>query len=283
MKIVHITLTLIYVLALFSIDSLQAQEKYDLSTLLMKSTFKITGKNSMGTGFIIGKPIKPGADTSYYVLVTAAHVLESVKDNTIVLHLRKKKGNGYVRTPLEITIRKDDKKLWNKHPKVDVAAMYVSLPNGTDIALLPTTFLATDEILETYEVRPGDQLFALGYPLGQESNSAGFPILRAGILASYPILPTRETEDFLFDFEVYKGNSGGPVFLIGQNRFYKGAIHIGTVRMIVGLVSKERGLQEIRESIYETEQKTHPLKLGVVIHASFIRETIDMLPDKPKQ
>ena len=282
MKSINTSLTLTCVLVLCSLGPSQAQEKYDLSTLLMKSTFKITAKNSMGTGFVIGKPTTPGANTSYYVLVTAAHVLESPQDDTIVLHLRKKKGKGYEKTRHRIAIRKDGKKLWTKHPKVDVAVMYVSMPKDVDIALLPMTFLATDENLETYEVRPGDQLFALGYPLGQESNSAGFPILRAGILASYPILPTKETEHFLFDFEVYKGNSGGPVFLIGQNRFYKGGTHIGIVRMILGLVSQERGLQEIRKSMYEIEQKTHPLKLGVVIHASFISETIDMLPNKPK-
>lgn len=282
MKRIHTRLTLTCLLVLCSFGPSYAQEKYDLSTLLMKSTFKITAKNSMGTGFVIGKPTKPGENTSYYVLVTAAHVLESAQDDTIVLHVRRKKDKGYEKIQHRIAIRKSGKKLWTKHPKVDVAVMYVSLPNDMDVALLPMTFLASDENLKAFEIRPGDQLFALGYPLGQESNNTGFPILRTGILASYPILPTEDTKHFLFDFQVYKGNSGGPVFLIGQNRYYNGSTHLGMVRMILGLVSQERGLQEVRQSIYETEHRTHPLKLAVVVHASFISEAINMLPDKPK-
>jgi S1-C subfamily serine protease len=247
----------------------------------MKSTYKITAANSVGTGFVIGKPSGRGDKSLYYVLVTADHLLKSVKGDKITLHLRKKTEDTYQRIEHTVRIRKDGKNLWTKHPEADVAVMYISLPKEADIALLPLTFLATDENLKAYEIRPGDQLFALGFPLAQEANEAGFPILRTGTIASYPILPTTKTKYFLFDFEVYKGNSGGPVFLIAQNRFYKGSTHIGIVRMILGLVSQERAVYEYRKSIYETEQKTHPLKIAVVVHATFIREAIERLPDKP--
>jgi hypothetical protein len=79
---------------------------------------------------------------------------------------------------------------------------------------------------------------------------------------------------------VYKGNSGGPVFLIAQNRFYKGSTHIGIIRMILGLVSREKAVSEYRKSFYETEQRMHPLKIAVVVHATFIKEAIERLPDK---
>jgi len=36
----------------------KAQENYDLSTFLMKSTFKLEGQQSMGTCFIIGQPLR---------------------------------------------------------------------------------------------------------------------------------------------------------------------------------------------------------------------------------
>ena len=276
------TIALLLLFASSIFVTVEAQESYDLSTLLMKSTYKITARNSVGTAFVIGKPTGRGDKTSYYVLVTAEHLLKAVQGNTIKLHLRKKSEDTYQKFEYPVPIRKGGENLWTKHPEADIAVMYVSLPKDADIALLPMTFLATDEDLKNYEIRPGDQLFALGFPLGQESNEAGFPILRTGTIASYPILPTNRTKHFLFDFEVYKGNSGGPVFLIAQNRFYKGGTHIGIVRMILGLVSQERALHEYRKSIYETQRKTHPLKIAIVVHASFIREAIEALPDKPR-
>jgi hypothetical protein len=41
----------------------------------------------------------------------------------------------------------------------------------------------------------------------------GFPILRAGRIASYPILPTADTKTILLDFPVLPGNSGGRLIL----------------------------------------------------------------------
>ncbi len=257
-----------------------AQEDYDLATFLMKSTFKLSGSGSQGTCFIIGRPIKDNPGRARYVLVTAAHVLESMKDGKAIIHLRKKEKDTYRRIQYPIAIRNKGKDLWTKHSQADVAAMYVSLPEDIDIVLLPLKFLASDDTLRKFEIRPGDRLFALGFPLGQESNEAGFPILRTGTIASYPILPTKETKHLLFDFEVFKGNSGGPVFMIEKNRSYGGSIHIGTLRFIVGLVTQERSMIIHTRTPYEEKRETHPLKLGVVVHASLVKETIEQLPEE---
>ena len=168
-----------FLLLLLSIGT-HAQETYDLSTVLMKSTYKITSANLVGTGFIIGKPTNRDDKELYYVLVTADHVLKNVKGDDITLHLRKKTEDTYQRIEHTVHIREGGKNLWTKHPEVDVAVMYVSLPKDVDIALLPMIFFASDENLKAYEIRPGDRLFTLGYPLGQEANEAGFPILRTG-------------------------------------------------------------------------------------------------------
>lgn len=216
-----------------------AQEDYDLATFLMKSTFKLSESGSEGTCFIIGRPMKDNPERAHFVLVTAAHVLENIRGDKVIIHLRKKEKDTYKRIQHSLAIRNKGKALWTKHSQADVAAMYVSLPKDVDIAILPLKFLASDDTLRKFEIRPGDRLFALGFPLGQESNEAGFPILRTGIIASYPILPTKETKHLLFDFEVFKGNSGGPVFMIEKNRSYGGSIHIGTLRFIVGLVTQE--------------------------------------------
>jgi S1-C subfamily serine protease len=254
-----------------------AQENYDLSTFLMKSTFKIEGQESMGTCFIIGEPLKEDPNKARFVLVTANHVLQKAKGDKVILHLRKKTGDMFSRVKYPITIRHDTKEMWIKHPEVDIGAMYVQLPKDIDIALLPTSFLADDDILGKYEVRPGDTVFALGFPLGQESNSAGFPILRMGTISIYAIIPTKTNKTFLFDFEVFQGNSGGPVFLVQENRIYGGGTHPGIVRLILGLVSEQRKLDIHVLTPSEASIREYPLKLGVVIHASFIKEIIELL------
>lgn len=277
--IIRFTRTLILVPALFFYGSfVMAEDSFELNTILMRSTFKIEGEGSTGTAFILGKPSKKDPSIAYYVLVTATHVLDRMKGDKAVLFLRKKIGNSYDKIPFRISIRKEKKNLWVSHPEVDVSAMYVGLPNDIDIALLPISMLADDEVFKEFEIHPGDELLCLGYPLSLEANQAGFPILRSGKIASFPIIPAIEIKSFLFDFEVFPGNSGGPVYFVQSGRTYAGAMHVGTIQFIVGLVSEERILIEGKEFLYEVQIKKYPLALAKVIHASFIRETIEMLP-----
>jgi len=259
-----------------------AETPLDINTMLMRSTFKLEGNGSIGTAFILGKPMPKEPNRAYFVMVTAAHVLNQMKGEKAVLHLRKKEGESFKRIPIEIRIRKGDKALWTTHPSADVAVMYVSLPKEADITLMPTDLLATDEVLQKFEIHPGDRLTCLGFPLNSEANEAGFPILRSGYIASYPLVPTKTVKSFLFDFNVFEGNSGGPVYLVDLNRGYGGAINIGSVQFLVGLVSAQmENLEPIQSRTELRIQKTQ-LGLGVVIHAALIREALALLPAVPK-
>jgi len=254
----------------------------ELNTLLMRSTFKIAGANSFGTVFIVGKPLPEDSKSSYYILVTAAHVLNDIKEDQAILFLRKKQGEDSVKLPFSLTIRNKGVPLWKQHPKADVAVMYAKLPRETDVELLPMSWLVTDKQLEEIQIHPGDPLFCLGYPYGAEANEAGFPVLRSGHIASYPLIPTNKIRTFLYDFKVFKGNSGGPVYFVDRNRNRGGGIVIGTFQFIAGLVSQESALTETITSLGEKRQVDHPLSLAVVVHASLIKETIDLLPEKPE-
>ena len=125
-----------------------------------------------------------------------------------------------------------------------------------------------------------EDLITLGFPHGAESSAAGFPILRSGRLASFPLTPAAATKTFMLDFQVFPGNSGGPVFLYAPNRTFNEQNRPMTVQAILGLVSREVNLAE-RTTTPDGEVKTTtkaPLKLGVVVHAHFIRELLDRLP-----
>lgn len=259
----------------------------DLNTKLMLTTFKIAGRDSIGTAFIMGKPIPGENQKGYGVLVTAAHVLKGIKEDEATVFLRKKEGEGFVKRLWRLAIRKKSVPLWKEHPIADVAVMFVKLPTDTGISVLSTNLLVTDEELEKYEIHPGDTLFCLGYPLGAEANEAGFPILRNGPIASYPLIPTSKTKTLMYDLKILKGNSGGPVYFYQRNRSYGSMENLlevelfNTIEFIAGLVSQEASIPETIRSLNETRVVNHPLSLAIVVHASYIKEAIDLLPEKP--
>lgn len=258
------------------------QNILELNSAMMRNTYRIEGEGSLGSCFVIGKPFNKDPTRAYFVLATAAHVLEQMKGEQAIIYVRKKQNNdSFTKIPYTIKIRQGSSPLWTKNKsRIDVAAMYVALPKDIDIQLLPTAMFADDKILSDFEIHPGDEMFCLGFPFGTEANEAGFPILRSGKVASFPLIPTQKNESFLLDFQIFRGNSGGPVYFVESNRNYAGSTHIGKIQFIAGLVSKEFNITETIKSLYETKQQTHPLALAIIIHASHILETINQLPEQ---
>jgi S1-C subfamily serine protease len=259
----------------------------EINRMLMECTFMLEGNNAqgqrtLGTAFVMGRPIPnrvpPGGR---YVLITAAHVLSEIAGDTATLRLRRKLGeNKFEQVPISISIRMHSQPLWKQHPSADVAVMYIAIPNDLGLPGISTALLADDEVLSKFDIHPGDELECLGFPLGVASNEVGFPVLRSGKVASYPLLPTATTQTFLLDFRVFKGNSGGPVYFTSEgNRTYQGNTYIGqSIHFIMGLVSEERIVPQITIGPYDQEVRQLQLGLAVVVHASLIRQTIDMLP-----
>lgn len=258
------------------------EQSFELNTALMRVTFQIAGplvnrpdRTTFGTVFIIGRPTKADPKISYNVLVTAAHVLDDIGTDTATLTLREPDGKGlytpFVRT---IQIREKGKALYTKHESADVAAMYLPLPQKLGIELLPMAFLVDDKTMTDIELHPGDQVLCLGFPL-MASGPGGFPILRSGRLASYPLTPAKTVKALYYDVLLYGGNSGGPAYYSFENRVFAGATHIGIQQGILGLV-----VQQANSKIPEFADK--PLNLGVIVPAVYIRETIDKLPSLDK-
>jgi hypothetical protein len=266
----------------------QAQGDTELNTILMESTFRIEGRNAqnqptMGTAFVMGRPYPSGVTNmsgkGMYVLTTAAHVLQEMQGDTAILHFRQKmNGTDWERHPIPLSIRANGQPLWTKHPNADVAVMYVRLPEPAGIPLISTDLLADDKSLSELEIHPGDTLECLGYPFGMESSDAGFPILRSGKIASYPLLPTARTKTFLLDFNVFKGNSGGPVYMVESTRTTRNMTRLGTIYFIAGLVTEEKSFSEQFVGQYSAELHQYQLGLAVVVHASLIKEAIYLLP-----
>lgn len=263
-------------MALAAASILGAQNRpadLELNTLLFHSTFKIEQQIDriqlkVGTVFILGRPIPDAPQRARYVLVTAKHVLAEMPHDEARLILRQRSPDStWKRLIHRLRIKENGRPLWTSHPTADVAAMYISVPPDTGIQLLPEALLADGKTLEHYQIHPGDELNCLGYPFGHEANVVGFPILRSGKIASYPLYPAKDHPTFLYDFEVFGGNSGGPVYMADSApRYYAGSTHIGRIQFIAGLVSRQGSFGKER------------LALAEVVQSSFIRETIDLLP-----
>jgi hypothetical protein len=244
-------------------------EEEDFNTQLMRATVKISHDKSTGTGFVLSQ----GEDRNF-VLVTAAHVFDGTPGDETTVVFRSKVAEGeYKREPTKLVIRKADKPLWKKHPTADVAVIAVTPPKDADLALISTKLLATDGSLRKHKIHPGERLALLGYP-HREGSEAGFPILRDGPIASFPLIPTKKTRTFYLSTNPFEGDSGGPVCLTRPNLTDPNK---EGVKLIVGLVSGQRFLDEEVKMLYGTTRVRHRFGLAVVTHASFIAETIGLM------
>jgi S1-C subfamily serine protease len=111
-------------------------------------------------------------------------------------------------------------------------------------------------------------MLALGFPEGLSANTAGFPILRSGRVASFPLEPSSAFPTFLLDFAVFPGNSGGPVYMAEGARRRPGADGTQSAQFIAGILTRQ------------VELSGQNLSIGVVVHAKFIREALNLL-DNP--
>ena len=245
----------------------------DMSVDLIGATVELeqplgSGLRTVGTGFLVSDPGPDG--TPRVVLVTANHVFEKMKGDKATIGFRVEQPDGSWRyAPQKIAIRQGGKELWAHHAVRDVAAIRIVAPAAFAKAAIPLAWLAGDDAMTRYALEPGDEMMTLGFPQGLSANSAGFPILRAGKVASYPLGPSTAFPTFLLDFHVFPGNSGGPVFLEAHMTAQPGAERPPT-HLIAGMLTQE------------VEVGAENLGIGIVTQARFVRETLTML-DAPVQ
>jgi hypothetical protein len=250
-------------------------EKYvDLGTVLMESTFKLQGTTQgdsllFGTAFVFDLPCGESPDQA--VLVTSAHLLDSLTSEKALLGLRDKRWDGtWEERPWWIDIRRKGQPLWIRHKQADVAAICIELPGFAEIPLTSLDLLADQETFERYELRPGDELLCLGYSSQNGVHGVGgFPILRGGRIASYPLSPAATYPTFHYDVEIFRGYSGGPAYFQQTGRIYDGTSHPQEqIQFIAGLLTRQW---------FADKKETQPLKIAEVVHGHFIRELVQEL------
>lgn len=236
----------------------------DFSVAVIEATVMIeqqVGQNrkAIGTGFLVTDTAADGH--ARVVLVTAKHVFEEMSQSRLQVGFRAEIDQEWAYTPADVDIRtRQGQPLWTSHPERDVAVIELRVPDELAAKAIPLAYLADDDSFARDGVAPGEEFMALGYPRGLSSNAAGFPILRMGRLASYPLGATAVSPTFLLDFSVFPGNSGGPVLRAADHR--DGRARHG---LIAGLLTQQ------------VEVDRERMDIGVVTHARFVRETLDVL------
>lgn len=222
---------------------------------LLKAVVKIllpsdqSGQRLVGTGFLVSKEItRNGHAFRRTFLVTNKHILGdwNIADGDItrynkieVFFYRTATTSGRSYEPMEINLTDQNWKLKGKvqlHPnaKIDLAiiALDEELTPSNRIDLVSFDFsylLPFDKIIPSY-TGLGDQVFAIGYPMGITSLRNNYPIAKSGYLASLPgtelVVETNsknrkqenvktkiEGKIILLDGLIVGGNSGSPVIV----------------------------------------------------------------------
>lgn len=256
-----------------------AQESADISEIVMQSTFLIKDEKSpsCGTGFVI---LKRQTNGLAYVFVTANHVVTNFTSENAVIMLRRNVGpDKWEAAPYTHHIRQGTNALYVKHPSLDIVAFYLPLPKDCILKAMSEELLFTEPKIREAGLGPGTELLNVGFPFGITSGSENFGFLRSGRIASYPILPVKERPAFELAITAFEGNSGGPVFVSnyqkpGTESTFP-SLHWGGV---VGILTTSKSLVQTVQSIDETTTRNTRLGFAGVIHAHFIKETIDLLP-----
>ena len=234
----------------------------DFATQMVEATFKLFHPDSAATCFLLRR--EPGDPALY--LATAGHVLGRTKGDTATLVLREQQADGtFKRRDHTIAIRQKGKPLWVQSKTDDAAVLKLTDPLPFPVVALPVTALADEAMVKAAGLRVCSPLFVLTYPNRTESNPAGFPLARQGIIASHPLLPIAQQRTFMADFTTFAGDSGGPVFVADA----------AGKPVVIGMVLAQINQEENITLEFEKRTLRHPLGLGKVLHAQFLRELVE--------
>jgi S1-C subfamily serine protease len=240
---------------------------------IVLASYRVEHPNTTGTGFVLDRPDPNEPERQQLLLVTAAHVFEGMKGETATLVLREQnEGGKWAAKSEKIRIRKGQKPLWVQHPKEDVAVIFLDFPSEKPIDSLPISVLATAEDWNTHAPEPGSFIRCVGYPHAPifKPSRAGFATTRLGCIADYPLTPIDDHPKYLVDFNIFEGNSGGPIY----------SDQLGDEIKIIGLVHGQHFIDERFKNIYSEGMTRKRLGLAIIESSAVILETIEKITPK---
>lgn len=222
------------------------------SEKMMWSTYAFGTKHGLATCFVVVPRHQSGPGTAV-IVVTAGHVLATAPHGPYYLAARiGEVGSDPVVMLFELRPPQSKAPIFVKHPQYDIGAFEIVIPPElADVVRFPS-FLNENSIgSDRDRPRAGEDVLFAGFPMIMPGTAGGFPVLRAGKIASYSGGGTQRP--FLINADVYPGDSGGPVYLARRH---------GAPRLI-GMVTARGG-----------RNPKEVLPLAIAIDATTIREVV---------
>lgn len=243
------------------------------------------GKKVAGTAFFVSMPFEDMPDRDFVYLVTAKHVIESIKEHSLdeLVHIRLNlKEGGYDFMGISFDT-------WYYHPNdssIDVAVMPLPRVVAKDIDFLTIPLdemVATDEIIAEKGIDIGDEVFLVGLFFKHYGSQRNIPILRVGNIAQMPEEPVQTKlgpmKAYLIEARSLGGISGSPVFVHrGDIRTRQGQPQLVYEFYLLGLMHGHWDLPAPDiDMLIQDELDREPVNMGiaVVVPVSDILSTLN--------
>ena len=234
---------------------------------VLSATFRLTDRKTSATCFVVERDVKPKS----LALVTAAHFFEQVSADECWVMLRSRQADEtYVRREHRLVVREEGKPRWKRHPEQDLAVLAFELPEGVECTPFRFEQIAAEEDLKARRIRVAQEAWIPGYPAQLEANSAGWPVLRRGSIATHPLVPLAAAKTMIVHVSSFGGDSGSPVVVFPN-------AERNTSPLVAGVLLGMHRQTDKSSSTFE-ERTTHtPLDLAIVVQGPLVRETLELL------
>jgi hypothetical protein len=245
-----------------------------------------------GTAFFLIHTVGEDLKHGFLYLVTAKHVIDGIRDkgcDAVFIRLDIKGGGkpGWV---------KSDLSRWHFHPTepdtVDVAMVGVSADviNVADLEAYPSHRIATDEVIQQFDVGVGNEVFFPGLFKNHIGAERNIPIVRVGNIAAMleekvRISRDKEIDAYLVEARSIGGLSGSPVFVhLGALRLKNGQIMQASedhgIFFLLGLMVghwREHGITDADSVRSEPGMPTEQVNMGIgiVVPAQRVMEVVN--------
>lgn len=257
---------------------LTIQEQLLYTTLRIECFDSNNRQYSIGTGFLLSRPVGENAIKIY--LVSNKHVLVGAESIALTFtHMKNgepEHGNN-LRFPIN-----------------NVGANVVGHPNSNvDIAILECTGLflmlqnqlfvktVSYDMLSDFtepELNVAENVLFVGYPDNRYDAKNNLPLIRQGLIASHPKYDYNGDPVFIMDAQVFPGSSGSPVYIdMTFENIKNGQIVIGQKKIkLLGIVAqtmiRNNKLAAIPTGVQIATQEV--IGLGIVFKSTAIKELI---------
>lgn len=255
---------------------------------LLYTTLRIECKSndgkvtSIGTGFLLARPV--GEDRYKMYLISNKHVLLGTP-NIAISFTCKENGKPKHGDKKELNIQGVDRIVkGHPNPNVDIAAMdctglFVTMEEKIYYKYVDYSMLAD---FHEPELSVAENVYFVGYPDNRYDMKNNLPLIRTGMISSYPQYDFNGQPEFIIDAQVFPGSSGSPVYIdLTFENFKNGQIVVGQRNLkLLGIVAmtmiRNNTLQAVPTGTNFVTQEV--LGLGIVFKATAIKNLIDSMP-----